>query len=167
MKTYAENQWNKPSTWPVYMSHTLSMVEGKDIYEPFTLLYPHRHYRNSLPQRFIDLKTKNKCINAGLIIAILRNWWRECQKTRRGYSDSTWEVLTGEIILQMFISQAWGGMSWRGEECVAEYHVTLSKPCQALTATNCNNKPLSIPFFFFSFETESIMKGRYTVPFYM
>jgi hypothetical protein len=51
---------------------------------------------------------------------------------------------------------------------VAEYHVTLSKPCQALTATNCNNKLLSIPFFFlFSYETESIMKGRYTVPFYM
>ena len=51
---------------------------------------------------------------------------------------------------------------------MAEYHVALSKPCQALTATNCNNKLLSIPFFFlFSYETESIMKGRYTVPFYM
>ena len=47
------------------MSHTLSMVEGNDIYEHSTETL----YLKDLS----DLKTKNKCINAGLIIAILRN----------------------------------------------------------------------------------------------
>jgi len=49
MKIYAENHWNKQSTWPIYTSHTLSMVEGRDIYD---LLYPYTK------QSLINLKGK-------------------------------------------------------------------------------------------------------------